>query len=297
MSEDDLQAHLESGATTAARAWALTRADGVVMGFTDHDRPLSFEGITFRADSGLTARMLEQGTGLSVDNTEAIGALSDAGLTEVDILAGLYDGAGLRIWLVNWADVAQRRLLFRGALGELTRTGGAFRAELRGLSEALGRPRGRIFQSACDAVLGDAACGVDLTRPGMSAEPAVETVEQARIFRFAELSGFADRWFERGRLRVLTGAAKGQSAAVKNDRLSAAGRMVELWQRLGATPAPGDVIRLEPGCDKRVETCRLKFDNIVNFRGFPDIPEEDWLLAGPRPGGANTGGSRGSRGG
>ena len=70
------QAHLSSGHTTLARCWQVVRKDGVVLGFTDHDRDLSFDGVTYRADTGLSALSLAQSTGLSVDNTEAIGALS-----------------------------------------------------------------------------------------------------------------------------------------------------------------------------------------------------------------------------
>ena len=46
-----LEAHLKSGLTTLCTAWLIRREDGVALGFTDHDLPLSFEGITFRADS------------------------------------------------------------------------------------------------------------------------------------------------------------------------------------------------------------------------------------------------------
>ena len=53
----------------------------------------------------------------------------------------------------------------------------------------------------------------------------------------------------------------------------------------------GDRVRIEAGCDKAEDTCRLKFANMVNFRGFPDIPGEDWLMAFPKGGGVNDGGS------
>ena len=288
----DLQAHLRSGTTTVARAWALTRADGVVMGFTDHDGDLAFEGISFRAASGLSARALAQSTGLAVDNTEATGALSDAALREADILAGRYDGAALRIWEVNWADVTQRRLIFRGTLGEITRADGAFRAELRGLAEALGQPQGRVYQGVCPAVLGDSACGVDLSQPGMASERPAEEIEAGRVFRFEDFAGFEARWFEKGRLRVLSGAAAGLSGVIKNDRMTQGGRMIELWEPVPAGIARGDMLRIEAGCDKRADTCRLKFGNLVNFRGFPQIPGEDWLMAVPRSDAVNDGGRR-----
>ena len=276
MGKQELLDHLATGTTTVCRAWAVTRADGTVMGFTDHDRSLRFGGISFKADSGLTAKALQQSTGLSVDNTEAMGALSDAAITEADILAGRYDGAEVQSWLVNWADVRQRMLLFRGTLGEITRAGGAFHAELRGLAERLNQVQGRVYHRHCSAVLGDGQCRFDTSLPGYSAEAAVQAVEGAVVLDFAGLETFEDRWFERGRLLVQTGAAAGLSGFVKSDRLAADGtRRVELWQRLGADLASGDVVRLEAGCDKRSATCRQKFNNFLNFRGFPHIPGEE----------------------
>lgn len=288
-----LKDHLATGATTLARAFAVRRKDGVELGFTDHDRDLAFEGIRFRAGSGMTAKAIQQATGLSVDNTEAFGALQSDAIAEEDILAGRYDGAEVRGWLVNWADVSVRVLQFRGTLGEIVRKGGAFNAELRGLSETLNQEQGQIYHARCSAVLGDGRCKFDLGQAGYSDERPVEEVIGARLFRFADFAGFQDRWFEKGRFRVLTGNAAGLVGSVKNDRLRAgSAREVELWHALGAEPAPGDMVRIEAGCDRRAKTCRLKFANFDNFRGFPDIPGEDWLMSYPVKGKRNSGGSR-----
>jgi len=287
-----LQDHLASGLTTVCRCWAVTRRDGRVFGFTDHDEGLTFEGIEFKADTGLTARALQQVTGLAVDNTEAVGALSDDAVTEADINAGQFDGADVTAWMVNWRDVAAREVQFKGSIGELKRTDGAFHAELRGLSEVLNTPVGRVYQKPCQAVLGDTRCRVDLSAAGYRTELAVEQVEAGRVFRFAAVAGFDDRWFERGRLEVLSGQAEGLVAMVKNDRLVDGARVIELWEELRMPVAEGDLVLLETGCDKRIETCRLKFQNIENFRGFPHIPGEDWLMTYPQDAGANDGGSR-----
>ena len=56
-----LAAHLATGATTLAFGWKLTRRDGVVMGFSDHDRDLFCDGVTFRAASGFTAMNVSSG--------------------------------------------------------------------------------------------------------------------------------------------------------------------------------------------------------------------------------------------
>ncbi|WP_375172661.1 DUF2163 domain-containing protein [Pseudooceanicola sp.] len=286
-----LSEHLASGATQLAHAWAITRGDGVMLGFTDHDRDLAFEGITFRADTGLSALALQQGVGLAVDNSEAIGALSDAALREADIDAGRFDGAEVRCWIVNWGQVEQRQLLFRGTIGEIRRAGGAFTAELRGLAEVLNRPMGRVYQKPCGAVLGDRACGLDLSLPGYAAEAEVLAVAEARVILPA-LPGYEPGWFARGRLLVLDGAAAGLSAPIKRDEGAGDHRQLDLWQALRATLVPGDRVRITAGCDKRLETCRYKFNNLLNFQGFPDIPGEDWLVAQPAATGQTTGGSR-----
>lgn len=279
---EDFQAHLGSGATTLARCWALTRRDGTVFGFTDHDRDIAFGGLTFRADTGLTAQALQQSTGLSIDNTEALGALSDVSVTEADIRAGRFDGAVVEAWMVNWAAPEQRVRQFRGTLGEITRAGGAFRAELVGLSEALNVPQGRVYQTQCTAVLGDAACKVDLTGAAYSGSGVIGSAEDQRVFLVTGLGGYADGWFARGRLRVTSGAAAGLVGVIRTDALRGDGtREVELWQGLRAAAGPGDSVVLEAGCDRRAATCKEKFSNYLNFRGFPDIPGEDRLMTVP----------------
>ena len=274
-------------ATTIARAWAVRRADGLTLGFTDHDGVLSFEGIAFRPEAGLTAQALVQGLGLAVDNTEAQGVLSDDAITAEDLAAGRWDGAEVRLWEVDWTDVAARRLVFRGSLGEISFAAGAFRAELRGLAEALNRAQGRVYHPRCSALLGDGQCRFDLTREGFWAEGVIASLDEggARL----ELRGVpAHRagWFDQGQVAFLDGAAKGLARAVKIDAMPAAGvRAVELWAAPGAAPAVGDRVRLTAGCDKRAETCGAKFLNFLNFRGFPHLPPEDWLISPQANGG------------
>ncbi|MEM9577226.1 MAG: DUF2163 domain-containing protein [Pseudomonadota bacterium] len=287
-----LKAHLESGLTTIAHAWAIERRDGVILGFTDHDGDLSFDGVTYRADTGLSALSLSQSTGLSVDNTEAIGALSDLSIREDEIEQGRFDGAEVRAWLVNWQDVSQRWLQFRGTIGEISRGDGGFQAELRGLTEALNRPLGRVYQKPCTAVLGDGDCGFDTSTPGFSIDLGIEVVDRARIFSWQAFDGFDPGWFARGRLEVLDGAAAGLWGMVKHDRIDGQSRIVELWEPIRAPLNGNETVRLTAGCDKRFETCRLKFQNLANFRGFPDLPGDEWIVAVPKSTGANTGGSR-----
>lgn len=286
-----LDDHLATGATTLCRAWAITRRDGVVLGFTDHDRALAFDGIVFAPGSGLSASALEQSAGLASDNTEAAGILSDAGLSGADLRAGRFDRAEVRIWQVNWADPAAREMIFRGHLGEVRWQGQAFEAELRGLGAGLAAAQGRVFSRLCDAGLGDGRCGVDVDHPAFRAETRVTRVSGARVFVLPELPDHAERWFEAGQLVVLDGAAQGLSGAIKTDRGGADAREIALWDGLRAPVAPGDRVAVIAGCDKRAETCRLKFGNILNFQGFPFLPGDDWVMRAPGRSGASDGGS------
>jgi uncharacterized phage protein (TIGR02218 family) len=290
---EDLLDHAGQGVTTLCRAWFVTRKDGKNFGFTDHDGDLSIDGMAFKASTGLTARALQQSTGLSVDNSETVGALSDAAIEEADLIAGRFDGAEVQIWLLNWADPAQRLLQFRGSLGEISRAAGGFKAELRGLTEALNQPTGRIFQRNCSAVLGDARCGFVLTTPEFVTEATITGFDALGRMQLAGLLGYSDRWFERGTLTVLTGQAAGLSGAIKLDRLQETGRVLDLWYRLSAPLEVGDSLRLTAGCDRTAATCKVKFANFLNFRGFPHIPGEDWLTSYPVSARINDGGSRG----
>ncbi|WP_116133715.1 DUF2163 domain-containing protein [Tropicimonas sp. IMCC34043] len=297
LAEQALHAHLATGATTVCRCWRLARRDGVTLGFTDHDEDLVIEGLNYRANTGFSARAFEQTTGLAVNNGEALGALSDVALADADITAGRYDGAEVRVWLVNWRDPAMRYVEFAGTIGEVVRRGDTFDAELRGLTEPLNQPQGRVFQSQCSALLGDRRCGVVMAAPGMSVEAVIDTCEGERVLGFSGLGSFQAGWFTRGRVELLSGAGRGLVGLVKADRSLGASRQVELWQSLRAGVAVGDTVRLEAGCDKRAATCKAKFANFRNFRGFPHIPTEDWLAAYPKQSGMNDGGSTNGAGG
>ena len=272
---------------TIARAWAITRADGLRLGFTDHDGPLQFEGIAFRPDAGLNAQAIVQGLGLSVDNTEAHGALSDDAITVEDLSAGRWDGADVRLWEVDWQRPVQRRLVFRGMLGEVSHTQGAYRAELRGLAETLNQPQGRVYHARCSAQLGDAECGFSAGRDGFSTEAVIAALsEGGALIELSQAGTAAADWFAQGQMTFLDGAAVGTSGWIKVDQARAGDRRaVELWTAPAAVPAVGDRVRLMAGCDKRAETCRGKFHNFMNFRGFPHLPPEDWLIAPQRHGG------------
>lgn len=284
-----LTLHLASGVTTVCRVWVVRRSDGLVLGFTDHDRSLTIDGVLCRASTGMTAGTLATSTGLSVDNAEVSGALSDEAIREADIRAGRWDDAAIVCYRVNWKSIDEREVAFRGTLGEISWSGGAFSVELRGVAEALNKPRGRVYQARCDANLGDARCRKVL-EPSHWVEVELIDVRGGQVFAIDEIATSPVGWFERGRLIVLSGAAIGMSERIKTDRFVDGRRELSVWLSLGAAVQTSDRVRLEVGCDKRIETCRTRFSNYQNFRGFPHIPGEEWLMAYPKRDGRDDGG-------
>jgi uncharacterized phage protein (TIGR02218 family) len=272
-----LQAHLDSGSTTLCHCWRVTLKSGEKLGFTDHDLNLSFDTTIFEANAGFTASNIESSLGLSVDNMEATGALQSMKLDEARLKAGDFDHAAIEVWRVNWQNVAQRLLLRKGHLGEVTTGDGAFTAEVRGLAHVLSQQKGRLYQFGCDAELGDGRCGVNTSLNAFNDGGSVTRVEPAAVI--LDSIAFTDDWATRGSLRFTSGAAAGRSFGVKRQRRMGGLTRVEFWSALPVAVAAGDSVLLFAGCDKQFSTCKQKFSNAVNFRGFPHIPGTDFITS------------------
>ncbi len=283
-----LQAHLDSGATTLCHGWTLIRRDGTALGFTDHDHDLMIGDLLHEAAAGLTASAVESSSGLAVDNLDILGALMSDRLSEDDLDAGVFDDAVIEVWRVNWRDTDERVLLRKGNLGEVTRGATGFSAELRGLAHRLNQPVGRLFQYACDADLGDTRCGIALElTAGM-----VVASEDDRIITASGLDAKAEDFFTRGRLQFTSGNNNGAAMEVKLHMLTPAGAVIELWQAMPRAIMEGETFTVSAGCDKLFSTCKAKFANDINFRGFPHMPGNDFIMSYPSAGDDNDGGSR-----
>ncbi|EAS50917.1 putative phage protein [Aurantimonas manganoxydans SI85-9A1] len=275
----ELAAHLQGPQTTLVHCWRLTRRDGVVLGFTDHDAALVLAGTRFEAATGLSGSEAEEMLGLAAASREVEGALDSAAIDEADIRAGRYDAARIETFVVNWQSPEDHVLIDVAELGEVKRGETGFAAELRGVAAQLDRVRGRIYRRRCDAVFGDARCGFSASAAPYTIETTVVGGEGSRMVVDGTLGG-APTLFQNGRLTVLGGMAEGLGADIVSAMTGDEGTVtLVLAEALGVTPSPGDAVRVVQGCDKRFATCRDRFGNAVNFRGFPHMPGGDAALA------------------
>jgi len=272
---ETLASHLAREVTTVCHCWRLTRTDGWVGGYTDHDRPLSIGATHFAPQTGLAASEARDTLGLAVDTVDVEGALSSDDISEEDIAAGLYDGATVETFLVNWRQPEDFVLLRKGTVGKITRTDGRFVAELESLVHALDRPHGRYVSRTCDAELGDARCGFATDNPDFAGAGTVDAVKAPSALIATGLDGFDAGWFAHGVLTWTTGANAGRSERVEEHRKDATGTTLVLRPRAGFSAVEGDAFSIVAGCDKKFATCKAKFANALNFRGFPHLPGND----------------------
>jgi len=140
-----LKAHLAGEVTTVCTCWRITRRDGAVFRFTDHDVDLLVDGETYVAAVGYTRTAIAANADMSVDNMDVNGIFDDASITETDLRSGLFDGAEVRVFLVNWANPAQGTMaLRRGRLGDVLVTpSGVFQSQLMGFGHPGVQPSGQ----------------------------------------------------------------------------------------------------------------------------------------------------------
>lgn len=284
-----LQAHLDEGTTTLAWCWRIARADGVLLGFTDHDRTLTFGGLDYEPESGFSASEIRMGTDLAVDAQDAEGVLSSDRITETDILDGRWDNASVEVWRVNWSDTGERVLMRRGSIGEIRRGRMAFAAEVRSLSHILGQTVGRTFQAHCDATLGDGRCRVNLDAPAYRSNGSISTALLDRSFLASGIGSFASGFFSFGVIEWTTGENAGRRAEVLSHEKAGGSVRITLLEAPVLPLAPGDDFVIRAGCDKRDITCRDRFANLANFRGFPMIPGQDVVARSAKTGKGGTG--------
>lgn len=278
-----MQTDLDTGATTHCFCWKLTRKDGIKQGFTDHDKDLTFDTVTFKAATGLTGSAIKNTTGLNVNDMEGIGVLNSDTLVESDIVNKLYDNAAVSVYRVDWLNVTKRIEVFTGFLGTVSRSNLQFKAEVRSISQALNQPYSEYFQKTCRVDLGDSRCGIDLNASATyKINGTVGVVYNRRLFTSATANIFARpaAWFTAGKITWLTGDNAGYISEIKTHSKQPADTQawVEMWESMPVDITVGDTFQLQVGCAKTVEVCKSKFDNVINFRGFPRMPPQDVIM-------------------
>lgn len=274
----EMQAHLQQEVTTLCSCWRIERQDGVILGFTDHDRSFTYKSLYYEAQEGFTRSAFASDGSYSVDNLEVAGFLNSDFLDEQEMRNGLYNHAKVFVFLVNWKDLSMGEIAMRrGWFGEITTTSnGEFTVELRGMTQALAHQTTENFSPECRADFCDQRCGLSLveyqqitTVATKSSDPAVFTIPAIT----APTQGYAG-----GTVEWTAGQNTGRVMEIS--AYDATSRTITLFEQMAYPIAIGDTLKIAPGCDKTRDSCKV-YKNILNFRGEPDVPGQDEYLTYP----------------
>lgn len=276
-----LAAHQAAGSTTLATCWKATRRDGFVLAVTTCARDLLFEGTLYLSRNGFNPKAISQEASAAVVNTEVDGYLS-AEITEADFEAGLWDGCTVDMFEVNYRDLTQGKMrLASFTMGNIDVTRSAFKAEMRGLTQALQQTVGRLVTAGCPWVFGSTsldnfnpACNKDLGP--LTVTGSVTSAPDLRTIVDTSRTEGVD-YFGAGVFTPLTGANAGESIEIYS--YDSTTKTFVMHLPFLHPFAVGDTYSVTPGCRKRfLEDCKGKWNNVPNFGGFPYLPGNDKVI-------------------
>lgn len=261
---------------TRAMIVTITCADNTVYGYTDHDMPLTVVGVTYKPAPGLQKVSLNATADSSVTNQEIAAAWVDA--PEDQLLAGKFDNAVVEVALCSWADTSLGKMIVeRGHLGVIQWTKDGFRADLQGIMRDLQRNINFTHTATCRHLLFSqfdakhiGAC--TLNKSSYEYTVTVSAVTDKHKFSVTGLSQ-PNEWCTNGTVTWLTGSNANLSGQVKAHTVGST-TDIELFLPAFITINIGDTLKITAGCDKTFATCQTKFNNAVNFGGFPHIQTE-----------------------
>lgn len=284
-----MQTALNTRTTTMCLCWKVVRQDGMIFGFTDHDRPLTFGGVTYLASTSFNATAIQDQLGLAVSNLEVIGALSSDAITELDLLSTRYDGAAVTVYLVNWQDVSQFASLTKGTIGQVTLGDLAFQAELRSLGQHFAQYVGSLCTPRCRVVaFGAGGAGLEA---GCLANVAatvrtgtVASVTSRTTFSINTIGGMpADGtggtlgggFYAFGSVKFTTG---NNSGLTKEIATHTGGVNMVTKEPFPQDIQVGDAVTLTADCDRTLLVCKNNWGQILNRKAEDYVPGKDQVF-------------------
>ncbi|WP_341706539.1 DUF2163 domain-containing protein [Halopseudomonas sp.] len=234
--------------------------------------------------SGLSATADMSGSGVDLD-----GILQAGGISLDDLQVGAYDNARVYIFATSWAapveDEEPLSLLF---FGKVDITDHKYRVQLMSAIDVLSQKVGRNYSPSCPWTLFDQHLGGNLIATSRSrctgprANPDGPQMADYLVtgtltavtdqYQFSDSTRLeADDWFGYGEIQFTTGA----NAGLKPFQIKVfASGAFTLHEALPYPPQVGDAYQAIPGCRKRLQDCRDKFGNAINFGGQPHVPSK-----------------------
>ncbi len=263
------QSELEGIATY----WRILRKDGTALGFTSHDRDLTFAGLRHRAAPGMVPSAIRRDASLESELLEVEGVLTSDAICAADLAAGRFDGAHISVGVVDW-ETYEFASLFAGTLSTVSTTGNTFEAQLRSAKEAFLDDLVPRTSPTCRAAFCGEDCQLNAARfTHIATLSQIEHASGTTTFS----GGPAAVNMQHGFLRWIDGPQAGILMAIADT----SDQSLILDAVLDETLTIGARAMLQEGCDHTLSTCASRFNNAINFRGEPYVPGNDLLARYP----------------
>lgn len=248
----------------------LTLKDGTEYGYTDYKENITIDSVVYKPAPGIQKVKMNVTANAEVSNQKFGSAWVDA--PESDLKGGKFDNAMVEVSWASWKHPSYGRLVvFTGQLGEVTWSEAGFEADIVSYMKNLSLNLGNVFTANCRHTLFSqpkvgncGACGLSKTAFTQTGSVSAVTTNK---WVFTISNSAADAYFSNGLIKFTSGMNNGLSAVIK----SQTGNQLTLMLPTAFSINAGDTFEIQAGCDKTLETCKTKFNNVNNFGGFPHI--------------------------
>lgn len=271
---------------TIAKMMRIQRRDGTVLCFTDHDEDLEYNllglgSATYRAGKGILASDISQTAGLEPNNCEVTGPFGTdpaTDITRAGVMGGRFVRAKVHLFEVDWTNLAAGELAgLGGRIAEARPAGGKFIFRIEDNLAQLRQEIGTQIQGSCRATHGDAACG---RVPESDTATVTAATDGMQMSVNVAAGPWTDHYFDKGWVIGLTGENSGVQVEIES--WTSAG-VVKLFGFLPAVPEVGDTFTIVRGCGQTRTDC-MDRNNMIRFRGEPDVPSTDQVARPAIPG-------------
>jgi uncharacterized phage protein (TIGR02218 family) len=185
-------------------------------------------------------------------------------------MSGGFDGATLEVRRYFATDYTQEAVgslqVFKGQVAGIEVAASEVRMDVKSAQQLLDTKLPKnIYQAPCLHSVYDNGC--QLERAAFTVAANVTASSSRSSFLASALTQNSGH-FELGSVTFTSGQNAGTTRTVKSFSNGTVGLMFPLPY----VPAAGDLFSAVPGCDNLLLTCDTKFNNKLNFRGYPFIP-------------------------
>lgn len=256
---------------TAAWCVRVECTNGTIVRLTTYPFDLTMSNAqVYLTDAGYEQTAYQSNTSMAPSAIDLDGIAGVAGISRDEIVSGVFDNASIKIFKCDFlSPVEDYEPITAGFFGKTTFEDERYRVEAVSLIDAMNQSVGKTYTAACSHTFGDSRCDVDTST--IDAVGTVTHVIGPMAVRDSSRAETAD-WFGAGTISFTSG----NNAGLKPLEIKsyAADGTITTFEPFYYAPAVSDTFVLIPGCRKRLEDCRDKWNNVVNFFGFTNMPTQ-----------------------